>query len=87
MFYDGECGVCSNSVQFILKNERDHELYFCPLQSPFAEDLLKEQGITINLDTVYVYANGIIYDRSKAIQVVAKHLKTPYSLFTSLISS
>ena len=36
LFYDGECGVCSRTVRFILKNERSKELFFCSLQGDFA---------------------------------------------------
>ena len=33
MLYDGNCGLCAASVQFILRHERQHTLRFAPLQS------------------------------------------------------
>ena len=86
VFYDGECGFCSNSVQFILSYERDNSLLFCPLQSNFARDLLASQNIQINLDTMYVYSKGKVFSRSLAIKTVCKHFKSPYSWLSVLIS-
>ena len=86
VFYDGECGFCSNSVQFILNHERDHELNFCPLQSEFAEGVMAEQGITINLDTIYVLSQDRVFSKSQAIQIASRHFKAPYSWLSSIIA-
>ena len=85
MFYDGECGFCSNSVQFILNTERNDELTFCPLQSDFAKNLLAEQGIKIDLDTIYVLAAGVVLSRSRAIQIITSYLRFPYATLGALI--
>ena len=86
VFYDGECGFCSNSVQFILNHERDHELHFCPLQSEFASELLAQQGIVINLDTIYVLSKGKVHSKSEAIKLASRHFKAPYSWLAILIA-
>ena len=36
LLYDGACGLCASSVQFILRHERHHELRFAPLQGALA---------------------------------------------------
>jgi predicted DCC family thiol-disulfide oxidoreductase YuxK len=36
LLYDGVCGFCNGSVQFILRHEVRHTLRFAPLQSGFA---------------------------------------------------
>jgi predicted DCC family thiol-disulfide oxidoreductase YuxK len=36
LLYDGDCGLCAASVQFILRHEREHTLRFAPLQSDVA---------------------------------------------------
>lgn len=86
VFYDGECGFCSSSVQFILNHERDQTLHFCPLQSGYAKDLMSQQGIEINLDTIYVLSEGKVFSKSKAIQVASAHCKAPYSWISSIIA-
>lgn len=35
LLYDGECGFCSSSMQFILRHEKDHTLRFAALQGAF----------------------------------------------------
>jgi predicted DCC family thiol-disulfide oxidoreductase YuxK len=39
LVYDGECGFCARSVQFILKHERRHDLLFVPRDSEFGKEL------------------------------------------------
>lgn len=39
LVYDGECGFCSRSVQFILRHERRHDLLFVPRDSALGKDL------------------------------------------------
>lgn len=36
LFYDGDCGLCAKSVQFILKHEKENHIKFCSLQSQWA---------------------------------------------------
>ena len=40
LLYDGECGLCSTTVQFILRHERRHSLRFAPLQGEFGAAVL-----------------------------------------------
>jgi predicted DCC family thiol-disulfide oxidoreductase YuxK len=39
LVYDGSCGFCSRSVQFILRHERRHDLLFVTRGSPLGQDL------------------------------------------------
>jgi predicted DCC family thiol-disulfide oxidoreductase YuxK len=39
LVYDGSCGFCSRSVQFILRHERRHDLLFVPRDSPLGKEL------------------------------------------------
>lgn len=79
LFYDGDCGFCNSSVQFALSHQKN-EIYFATLQSKFALDLLNKNGIKIELDTLYFYKNGKIYDKSSGALRLAKELKFPYNL-------
>ena len=36
LLYDGACGLCASSVQFILRHERQQALWFAPLQGTTA---------------------------------------------------
>jgi predicted DCC family thiol-disulfide oxidoreductase YuxK len=85
VFYDGECGFCNSSVQFVLKNKKKHNLHFAALQSEFAENVLKTHHIEIKFDTLYFLTNNKVYSKSSGALVLSKQLKFPYSLLQVLI--
>lgn len=80
LFYDGDCGFCQKSVQFVLKYERKPTLIFASLQGEIAATLLPP-NLTQNLDSVVVYHNGKILTESNAVLFIVKKLKFPFFLF------
>ena len=40
LFYDGDCGLCAQSVRFFLRIDRHKRLSFAPLQGETAQDCL-----------------------------------------------
>jgi predicted DCC family thiol-disulfide oxidoreductase YuxK len=85
LFYDGECGVCSRTVRFILKNERFNELYFSSLQGDFSTRFLAERGIeSVSSNTLYLFENGNIYHKSRAAMKLIPYLKRPFCLLKIL---
>lgn len=79
LFYDGDCGFCQHSVQFVLKYERSHSLTFAPLQGVVATKLLP-QNLTQNLNSVVVYENGKVLTESDAVLFIVKKLKFPLNI-------
>lgn len=76
IFYDGDCGFCNKSVQFVLKNERHSLIQFSALQSEFTKQFFKKHGFaTPNLSTFYFYSNGVLYERSSAALELVFQLK------------
>jgi predicted DCC family thiol-disulfide oxidoreductase YuxK len=66
-------------VAFVLKNERDHFIFFCPLQSDKATAILTNAGLkTIDPETMYFLGNGNVLERSDAALQVALHLRWNY---------
>lgn len=58
VFYDGDCGLCSLLVQFILPRDSRDRFRFAALQSAFAGELLGRYGLDASkLDTIYVAAD------------------------------
>ncbi len=39
VFYDGECGLCDNVVQFLLKHDKENVFLFAPLQGTTAQKI------------------------------------------------
>lgn len=82
IFYDGDCGFCNSSVQFVLSKRKD-EFYFLPLQDERSQKILDTHQVTINLDTIYFLKGNKLYDRSSAALQITKGLKGMYPfLFT-----
>lgn len=42
VFFDGKCGFCDRSVQFLLKTDKDKQFVFAPLQGKIAKGMLKD---------------------------------------------
>ena len=84
VFYDGDCGFCNSTVQFILdKSKKD--FYFATLQSEYARSALKEKGVEIKLDTLYYMSNGEVHERSGAALRISKGLRGGYPLLFGFI--
>lgn len=79
LFYDGDCGFCQNSVQFILKHESEALLNFAPLQGDYALQHLPKE-LTDDLNSLVILDNQQIYTKSNAALFVAQSLSFPYSL-------
>ena len=58
VLYDGVCGFCNRTVQFILKRDPDGEFNFASLQSGLAQGVLaRHRANPSDLDTLYVVVN------------------------------
>ena len=52
VFFDGECGFCDRTVQWLLKNDDLEQLYFAPLQGELAQEVLPQFEFPPNLDSI-----------------------------------
>ena len=57
LFFDGDCGLCQRSVQFIMNRDHERQIFFAPLQGQTAKVVLPH-SLRMNLDT-------IVYRRDK----------------------
>jgi predicted DCC family thiol-disulfide oxidoreductase YuxK len=78
VFFDGECGLCDRSVQFIIKHDLKGIFHFCPLQSSIAKEIIPEDFL--NFNTVILYDNQVIYSKSSAAFRILRKLKTWYRI-------
>lgn len=70
VFYDGVCGLCNRTVQFILKRDGREAFRFAPLQGPLACRVLRAHGIDpSDLDTIYV---AVKCDQSSKERLLAR---------------
>jgi predicted DCC family thiol-disulfide oxidoreductase YuxK len=81
LFYDGDCGLCSRAVRFVVKYERIPNVYFCSIQSEFARDFLKQFNInSLDLNTLYLFENNRIYQKSTGALKILPYLKKRFSI-------
>lgn len=85
LFFDGNCGFCNQTVQFILRHEKNKNIYFSPLQSIFAAEQFKAFNYHNDFSSIVVIRKGKLYTRSAAIQIILADLKSPYSLLPCII--
>jgi len=78
VFFDGECGLCSRSVQFIIKHDPTNLFYFCPLQASIAREIIPEGFL--KAETVILYENQQVYTKSSAAFRILKKLKTNWRI-------
>lgn len=84
VFYDGDCGFCNKSVQFILKHEKTHRVCFAALQSDFARAFFAEHAFPEpDLSTFYYWDGQKLHQKSTAALKLLDELKFPWKLLKS----
>ncbi len=66
LFFDGVCGLCNRTVDFVLKHDRRGSLRFAPLQGTTASERLNAIDRE-RLDSVVLQRNGAIFKKSSAV--------------------
>lgn len=66
VFFDGVCGLCNHSVNWLLARDPEHKLRFAPLQGMTAGKIL-ESEIRNRLDTLVFVRNGETFIRTAAV--------------------
>ena len=84
VFYDGECGFCNRTVQFILNHEKSTVLYFCALQSEKALMLFQQHGQPAPDMSTFYFFDERFYSKSTAAIRLSGYLKSPYCLLRLL---
>lgn len=93
LFYDGECGFCNKSVQFVLRHDRRDRFLFATLQGPFANQILpKHQKDPRDLNTMYLLINQgepteSVLAKSSAVARVLKELGGAWKVFGLLMGA
>jgi len=75
VFFDGVCNLCSSSVNFVIDRDPKSFFSFAPLQSDFAQTLLKTHNFDLSqLESIIFYTNGNVYRRSRAALEISKRM-------------
>ena len=86
IYFDGECNLCSGSVQFILKRDRKERFRFASLQGETGQALLAANQISKeHFDSFILQEGNAIHLRSTAALRVARYLGGTWSLLYTFI--
>ena len=89
LLYDGDCGFCAGSVQFLLRQEpaaARARLAFAPLQGAFGARVRERFPELVGVDSVVWYdpAGPAVRVRSAAALAAAAHLGGPWAVMAAL---
>lgn len=79
VIFDGFCGLCARSVQFVLRHDKAGRFRFLPAQSTLGTAIYQHYGLaTDDYDTVILLADGQLHIASDAALGVLSRLPTPW---------
>ena len=85
LFFDGHCNLCSRSVQWILKRDKQGKIKFAPLQGITAAQLLGPTLGHANMNSVVLWQQGKVYTQSTAALQAARMLDGGWPALYALI--
>lgn len=78
VIYDGVCGFCDASIQFVLDQKPSQQLRFVSFQSETGQQIMAKFGLEINLDTIILVEKGIVYQKAKAFLSILTYVESSY---------
>ena len=86
VFYDGHCGLCHRTVQFVLKRDSARKFFrFAPLQGPTFEKRVPPSERSLLPDSVVVLASeGRLLARSNAILYIFRRLGGVWNMLAAV---
>ena len=57
IFFDGVCGLCNRTVDFVLSEDRERKFLFSPLQGKTFQRIARDHPETMNVDSIVFDAN------------------------------
>lgn len=86
LLFDGYCNLCHSSVQFILRHEKNQEIYFTSLQSKIGVEILNYYNIDpVKTNSLVLIEKNKSYVKSTAALRLAKHLKGIFPIAFGLL--
>lgn len=79
VFYDGDCSLCSRTVAFLIKADKNQQLKFAPLDGVTSK-MLAIPVVDEGEATVVFYKKGELYFRSTAALKIIQLLPFPWHL-------
>ena len=79
IIYDGVCNLCDSFVLFVIDRDKNNKFKFTSLQDQYAKELLEKTNKDFG-DSILLYSNGIIFNKSNAVIKIFNDLGFPYNM-------
>ena len=74
LLYDGKCGLCNGTVQWVLKHDRDGTMLFAPLTSAVGREALAQLPSLAEIDSVILVHKEGAWIKSTAILEMMRYV-------------
>ncbi len=78
VFYDGSCGLCHGSVQWLLKTDKRALFYFATQQGRHYQPLTNQSP---DVDAIVYYRKGDVYEEAEALAWICYDLGGVWRFF------
>ena len=85
VMFDGYCNLCNGAVRFVLERDPRSRFYFAPLDSDIAAHILEAHPVS-DRDSLILYHDGKVYDRSSAVLRIAGKLRGLWPVFVVFLA-
>lgn len=85
LLIDGDCILCNNSVNYLLKREKKPELSFAPIKSETAKALIDYFEIPENVDSMVLIKNYSVHIKSCAALRLTLYMKGLWPLLVVFV--
>ncbi|MCC2249914.1 thiol-disulfide oxidoreductase DCC family protein [Virgibacillus sp. AGTR] len=80
ILFDGVCNFCDQSVQFILKRDKQEQFTFASIQGDAGQELLKRNHVATDMNSFILIDGNKTYFKSTAALRVCKELNGAWKL-------
>lgn len=84
ILFDGICNLCNSAVQFVIKRDPAGYFKFASLQSETGQRLLKQYGVSRQIDSIIVIEMQKVYIKSSAALRICRKLEGFWKYLTIL---
>jgi len=82
IIFDGVCNFCNGAVNFIIKRDPNGVFAFTPMQSDFAQSLIRKYKVKeVGMDTFILIKNDKHHVRTDAVLEITKDFRGFWFLF------
>ncbi|CDQ38156.1 MULTISPECIES: thiol-disulfide oxidoreductase DCC family protein [Virgibacillus] len=85
ILFDGVCNFCDQSVQFILKRDKQEQFNFASIQGDAGQELLKINHVPTDINSFILIDGHHTYFKSTAALKICKELKGAWKLLYGFI--